>query len=731
MRAALVAFVLVATACAKAPLDTTPPPRDPTARGNAKSPPIIPREPTMAYPESQRGDTVDTYHGVTIADPYRWLEEMDSAPTQAWIVAQNEITFRHLEQIAARPRLLARLQEVWDFERWGVPTREGDVLVVSRNDGLQNQSPIYKLDKDGNQSLLLDPNVLSADGTVALAGTVYSHDGSKLAYGVSASGSDWQTWKVRDVATSTDATDELQWIKFTAPSWAKDGSGFFYARYDAPKPGQGLSGENYDQKLFFHRLGTAQTADALVYSRPDQPKWGFEPEVSEDGRWLVITVKLGTAPQTSILLQDLRKPAKGRKTIELLPAFKARYRFVGSEGDTLWFLTDEGAPRGRLVAVSTTGGAKRKVVIPESMRTLVDVALVGDRFIANYLDSAQSRVAIHKTDGKVERELQLPGIGSVGGFTGNRRDAQTYFSFTGFATPTEVWKLDVATGTTETWRRPKVAFDPADYVTEQVFFDSTDGTSVPMFVSYRKGLVKNGSNPTYLFGYGGFNISLTPSFSVANLVWMELGGIYAVPNLRGGGEFGESWHKAGTKLDKQNVFDDFIAAAEYLVANRYTKPAKLGIGGRSNGGLLVGAVLTQRPDLFGAALPGVGVLDMLRFDKFTIGWAWASDYGSTANPDEFAALLAYSPYHNVRNDTAYPPTLVYTADHDDRVVPLHSYKFTAALQNAQRGEDRVLIRIDTKSGHGAGKPTKKQIEEAADLWAFLVHHLRVDVDARR
>jgi prolyl oligopeptidase len=730
MRAAFVAIVLVA-ACAKTAPDTAAPPRDPTARGNAKAPPIIPRESKIVYPESPRGETVDTYHGVTIADPYRWLEEMDSEQTRKWIDAQNDITFAHLGQIAARPRLQKRLQEVWDYERWGVPSREGNVLVVSRNDGLQNQAPIYKLDKDGKESLLLDPNVLSADGTVALASTVFSHDGSKLAYGVSASGSDWQTWKVRDVATATDASDELQWIKFTAPSWAKDGKGFFYARYDAPKAGRELESENYDQKLFFHRLGTPQSADTLVYSRPDQRKWGFEPKVSDDGRWLVITVKLGTDPKTSIFLQDLRKPIKARKTIELLPGFKARYRFVGSDGDTLWFLTDEGAPRGRLVAVPARPGGKRTVVIPESMRTLVAVELIADRFVATYLDSAQSRVAIHTLDGKVERELQLPGIGSVGGFTGKRSDKETYFSFTGFATPTEIWKLDVASGTTQSWRRPKVAFDPSDYVTEQVFYPSTDGTSIPMFVSHRKGLEKNGSNPTYLFGYGGFNISLTPSFSVANLVWMELGGILAVPNLRGGGEFGEAWHQAGTKLEKQNVFDDFISAAEYLVANRYTRPEKLGIGGRSNGGLLVGAVVTQRPDLFGAALPGVGVLDMLRFDKFTIGWAWASDYGSTTNPDEFAALLAYSPYHNVRSGTAYPPTLVYTADHDDRVVPLHSYKFTAALQNAQTSEEPVLIRIDTKSGHGAGKPTSKQIEEAADLWAFLVHHLRVDIDARR
>jgi prolyl oligopeptidase len=730
MRSAVVALVLTLAACRRPPVDATPPPADPSARGNAAAEPIVPRDPDLAYPDARRGDDIDVYHGVTIADPYRWLEDMESTETRAWIGAQNQITASHLSQIAARPWLLGRLEEVWNYERWGVPSREGELLVVSRNDGLQNQSPIYALDREGRERLLIDPNGLSSDGTVALAGTTFSHDGAKLAYGVSASGSDWQTWRVQDVATGAATTHELSWIKFTPPTWAHDGKGLYYARYDAPKAGQGLSGENYDQKLFYHRLGTPQSADTLVYARSDQPKWGFEPEVSEDGRWLVITVKIGTDPKTNILVQDLRRPPKARRVVPLREGFAARWRFVGSDGDTLWLLTDERAPRGKLVAISASRPGPAKVVIPESMRTLVDVSVVGDRFIANYLDSAQSRVAIHRLDGTLERELELPGIGTVAGFTGKRRDRETYFSFTGFATPTEIWKLDLGTGTSSNWRRPTVAFDPAQYVTEQVFYASADGTRVPMFLSYRRGLQRDGNNPTYLFGYGGFNISLTPTFSPANLVWMEMGGIYAVPNLRGGGEFGEAWHRAGTKLEKQNVFDDFIAAAEYLVQEKYTKPQRLGIGGRSNGGLLVGAVMTQRPDLFGAALPGVGVLDMLRFHKFTIGWAWASDYGSVDNPDEFAALLAYSPYHNVRADTAYPPTLVYTADHDDRVVPAHSYKFTAALQNAQTGRAPVLIRVDTKSGHGAGKPTRKQIEEWADLWSFLVYHLRVDTGAR-
>ncbi|MBX7080605.1 MAG: prolyl oligopeptidase family serine peptidase [Nannocystaceae bacterium] len=720
LRSAL--LLSLALACTPKGAATDPPPADPSARGGM-DPIVPPAEPAIAYPEAARGDVVDRYHGVAVADPYRWLEEMDSPQTRAWIDANNALTQAHLDKIAARPKLLARLEALWDFERWGVPTREGDALVVARNDGLQNQSPIYVLDAKGTERLLLDPNTLSPDGTVALAGQAFSHDGRKMAYGVSASGSDWQIWRVRDVATGKDEPDELKWIKFNGPAWAKDGKGFFYPRYDEPKAGAALTAENYDQKVYYHRMGTPQSADTLVYARPDERKWGFDPEVSEDGRWLVITVRIGTDPRNTILLQDLRKPAKGRATIELLPGFRARWRFVGNDGEQLYFLTDEDASRGKLVAIDVRKPESRRVLVPESMRTLVDVSMVGDRFVANYLENAQSRVAIFGKDGKPERELTLPGIGTASGFAGKRNHSETWFSFTGFATPTEIWSLDVPSGKTTPWRRPKVAFDPSDYVTEQVFYDSADGTRVPMFVSYKHGLVRDGNNPTYLFGYGGFNISLTPSFSVANLVWMELGGVYAVPNLRGGGEFGEAWHRAGTKLDKQNVFDDFIAAAEYLIEHKYTKPEKLGIGGRSNGGLLVGAVMTQRPELFGAALPGVGVLDMLRFDKFTIGWAWASDYGSTANADEFAALLAYSPYHNVRVGTAYPPTLVYTADHDDRVVPLHSYKFTAALQHAQQGASPVLIRIDTKSGHGAGKPTRKQIEEWADLWSFLVYHL--------
>ncbi len=702
----------------------TPPPVVDTPIGDADGPAAA----AITYPASERIDHVDDYHGTKVPDPYRWLEDMESEATRKWIGAQNDVTFAHLGTIPARKAIGERLKQLWNFERWSVPAREGKHLVVGKNDGLQNQNVLYVLDDAGQERVLLDPNTLSKDGTVALAGTVYTHDGSKVAYGLSASGSDWQVWKVRDVATGTDATDELKWIKFNEPTWAKDGRGFYYARYDEPKPGEELANLNFDQKVYWHELGTPQSADSLVYARPDHKEWGFDPEVTEDGRWLVITVRIGTDPKTSVFVQAAKRTAKKpAKTIEVLPGFTARFKVVGSQGDTLWLLTDDGAPRGRLVAVDITkpGKAHWKTLIPESMRTLTDVKVVADRFVATWLEDAQSKVSIHALTGVPERELALPGIGTVGGFTGKRSDKDTFFSFTSFATPTEIWKLDPASGKTESWKRPKVAFDPNDYETRQVFYESKDGTKVPMFVSHKKGLAKDGKNPTYLFGYGGFNVSLTPSFSVANLVWMEMGGIYAVPNLRGGGEYGEEWHAAGTKLAKQNVFDDFIAAAEFLVKEKYTSTPKLAIGGRSNGGLLVGAVLTQRPDLFGAALPGVGVMDMLRFDDFTIGWAWRSDYGSPDDPKEFQALLAYSPYHNTKPGTAYPPTLVYTADHDDRVVPAHSYKFIAALQHAQRSSAPVLIRIDTKSGHGAGKPTTKQIEEWADLWGFLAHHLDV------
>lgn len=714
----------LALGCGRAPVaDSAAPAAMP---GPEASPTTEASAAAFVYPDTPRVDHADVYHGVRVADPYRWLENIDDEATRAWVEAQNRVTFSYLETIEARESIRTRLTELWNYERWGVPSRHGDVYVVQRNDGLQDQSVLYTLASlDAKPKVLIDPNGFSEDGTVALAGTVFSHDGQRVAYGVSDAGSDWEVWKVRDVKTGKDLEDELRWIKFSSPSWTKDGKGFYYSRYAAPEGENALAAVNDEQKLYYHRLGQSQDRDRLVYERPDHPKWSFDGRVTEDGRYLVITVKVGTDPKTSVFYRDLRD--KKRRTVELLPGFVARYRFVGNDGPRFWFFTDHEASRGRLVEIDVRKPKKHEEVIPETQQVLRGVSVVGDRFLTHYLDNAASRIRVFRLDGEHERDIELPGLGSISGLSGKRSHRETFYAYTSFATPATIYRYDIGGGASSVFREPDVVFDPGAYETEQVFYASADGTKVPMFITHRKGVARDGTNPTYLYGYGGFNIPLTPGFSVPNLVWMEMGGIYAVPNLRGGGEFGEGWHQAGTKLDKQNVFDDFIAAAEYLVDNDWTSTPKLAIGGRSNGGLLVGAAITQRPDLFGAALPGVGVMDMLRFNKFTIGWAWESDYGSPKDPEQFAALRAYSPYHNVTGNTDYPATLVYTADHDDRVVPAHSYKFAAALQHGHVGADPVLIRIDTRSGHGAGKPTSKKIDEWADLWGFLVDNLDVDM----
>ncbi|MBI3844130.1 MAG: S9 family peptidase, partial [Planctomycetes bacterium] len=596
-----------------------------------------------------------------------------------------------------------------------------------KNDGLQNQSVLYWAPSlDAEPKVLLNPNTLTADGTIALEGTAVSEDGKFLAYGLRSSGSDWIEWKVRDIDTGTDLADDLKWIKFSGVSWTKDGSGLFYSRYDEPNAATMMEAANYYQKLFFHRVGTAQSEDVLVYQRPDQKEWGFMPRVTEDGRYLVIQVWKGTEDKYLIYYKDLMEAADS-PVVELIREFEADFTFVGNDGPVFWFKTDLAAPRARIIAIDTTAPDRTnwREVVPQADETLLGATVAGDHFIASYLKDAHSHVRVFRLDGQLEREVALPGIGTASGFQGRRNDPETFYAFTSFTTPTTIFHYDVSNGASTVFRKPTVAFDPDAYETKQVFYASKDGTRIPMFISHRRGLKLDGSNPTLLYGYGGFNISLTPAFSVENLVWMEMGGIFAQPNLRGGGEYGEAWHLAGTKAQKQNVFDDFIAAAEWLIANEYTSTPKLAISGHSNGGLLVGACLTQRPDLFGAALPGVGVMDMLRFHKFTIGWAWTSDYGSSDDPAQFKALYAYSPLQNIKPGTHYPPTLVTTADHDDRVVPAHSFKFAATLQAAQTGDAPILIRIETKAGHGAGKPTAKQIEEAADTWAFLVRALHV------
>jgi len=547
-----------------------------------------------------------------------------------------------------------------------------------------------------------------------------------LAYGLSRSGSDWQEWKVRDIETGEDLPDHLRWIKFSGASWTPDGQGFFYSRYDEPPPGREYESANYFQKLYYHRLGTPQSEDLLVYHRPDQKEWGFAGGVTEDGNYLIISVWRGTDPKNLLFYKDLRDP--NLPVVELIREFEANYSFVGNDGSRFWLLTDLNAPRRRLVAIDLDNPGQVQEVIPEAEETLQGVSLINNQFVAFYLKDAHTQIKTFALDGTYLGEIPLPGLGSASGFGGKRYDTETFYTFTSFTTPPTIYRYDFTTGRSTLFRQPQVDFDPQAYEVQQVFYPSKDGTRIPMFLVHRRGLARTGDHPTLLYGYGGFGISLTPSFSVGLVAWLEMGGVYAQPNLRGGGEYGEAWHQAGTKLNKQKVFDDFIAAAEWLVANGYTNPSKLAISGGSNGGLLVGACLTQRPDLFAAALPAVGVFDMLRFHKFTIGWAWISEYGSPEDPEEFKALYAYSPLHNLKPGTVYPATLITTADHDDRVVPAHSFKFAAALQAAQGGSQPILIRIDTQAGHGAGKPTTKLIEETADRWAFLVEVLGIQTD---
>ena len=678
----------------------------------------------FTYPPARKADVVDNYHGTLVADPYRWLEDPDSEETRAWVEAQNAITMPFLEAIPARVPIRERLTQLWNYERWGVPYKEANRYFVSKNDGLQNQAVLYTTEAlDGDLRVLLDPNRLSEKGTVALSGLRVSHDGRLMAYGLASAGSDWNEWKVRDVATGEDLEDRLEWIKFSGASWSTDNQGFAYTRYPTPDPNAKLEQVNYFAKLYYHRVGTSQDQDLLLYERPEDKEWRPSGEFTEDGRYLVVTISKGTDAKYKVFVKDLEKGGLvDSPAVELVGDFDAEYSLIDNDGSTFFFKTNKDAPLGRVVAIDLTNPSPEhwREIIPEAAETLEGVSLTGGRFFANYLKDARTQVKVYGLDGTFEREVELPGIGTASGFGGKKDSTETFYAFSGFTTPSTIYRYDIATGQSTVFKAPRLTFNPEEYVTEQVFYTSKDGTTIPMFISHRKGLVKDGSNPTYLYGYGGFNISLTPTFSPANLAWMEMGGVLAIPNLRGGGEYGETWHQAGTKLNKQNVFDDFIAAAQWLIAQGYTSTPKLAIGGGSNGGLLVGACMTQRPDLFGAALPAVGVMDMLRFHLFTIGWAWKDDYGSSEDPELFQALFKYSPLHNIKPGTCYPATLITTADHDDRVVPAHSFKFAAALQAAQSCDKPTLIRIEVDAGHGAGKPTSKTIEEIADRWAFLV-----------
>jgi len=674
----------------------------------------------LVYPQTSESDHIDNYHGTLVADPYRGLEDTNAETTRLWMEAQNRLTFAYLEEIPTREKIAQRLTQLWNYEKYGIPFREGDRYFYFKNDGLQNQSVLYTLPNLAEESrVLLDPNELSADGTIAISGFSLSKDGNLLAYGLSTSGSDWQHWKVRDVETGKDLVDHLYWIKFSSASWTLDNQGFFYSRYDQPNEKTKLEDVNYYQKLYYHKIGTAQVEDVLIYQRPDQKEWGFSGGVTEDGRYLIISVWLGTDSRNLFFYKDLIQP--NEEIVELINRFEASYSFIENDGSIFYLLTDLNAPRGRVIAIDTENPAIEhwREIIPQAVETLESVVMLNNQFVADYLQDAHSQIKIFDLKGNFIREVELAGIGSAGGFLGRRYDTETFYSFTSFTIPGSIYRYDMVTGKSEIFRQPKVDFNPDDYATQQIFYQSQDGTEIPMFITYKKGIKLDGNNPTYLYSYGGFNISLTPSFSISILVWMEMGGIYAMPNIRGGGEYGEEWHQGGMKEKKQTVFNDFIAAAEWLITYNYTKPEKLAIGGGSNGGLLVGACMTQRPDLFGAALPAFGVMDMLRFHKFTIGWAWVSEYGCAENPAEFPILYAYSPLHNIKAGTVYPATLITTADHDDRVVPAHSFKFAAALQAAHTGDAPILIRIETQAGHGAGDPTSKVIEEVSDKWAFL------------
>jgi prolyl oligopeptidase len=681
----------------------------------------------MEYPKTNRVNQVDTYFGTPVADPFRWLEEdaRNSEEVRNWVEAQNKLTFAVIEELPYRAEIETRLTKLWDYEKYGAPFKRGDRYFYFKNDGLQNQSVLYKLDSlDAKPEILVDPNTWSEDGTDAMGETVFNDDGTRMAYGVQKAGSDWRTWEVLNVETGKKLSDKLDWLKFGGVSWTKDAKGFYYSRYDEPSSEEKFQGLNLNQKVYYHRIGEDQSQDKLVHQNPENPKWGFLPAVTEDGKYLVITVWEGTDDRYRILYRAL-DDANTDLTI-LIENFENEYTFLGNEGSQFYFKSDFDAPKKCILVIDVNQPEKAnwQVIVPEADEAMESAGIVGDMLIVEYLQDAKTQVKLFDLAGKFVREVEFPGIGSATGFDGRRDQTETFYSFSSFNRPPSIFRYDLQTGESKLIREAKVDFNPDDYLVKQVFYQSKDGTKVPMFIAHKKGLELNGENPTLLYGYGGFNISLTPGFSIPRLQWMEMGGVFAMPNLRGGGEYGKAWHKAGTKTNKQNVFDDFIAAAEYLVHEKYTAPKHLAIQGGSNGGLLVGACMTQRPDLFGACLPAVGVMDMLRFHQFTAGRFWVDDYGNAeGSAEEFQALRAYSPYHNIEDGTEYPPTMVTTADTDDRVVPGHSFKFAARLQEAQAGSNPVLIRIETKAGHGAGKPTAKIIEEYADQWAFLVKYL--------
>jgi prolyl oligopeptidase len=723
----------------------------------------------LAYPHAERGNQVDDYHGTKVADPYRWLEDTDSPATKAWVQAENQLTFGYLAKIPERASIRNRLTEMWNYAKYSVPDRRGDNLFYSENSGLLNQSVLFVKDGDKPARVLLDPNGLSSDGTVALSVTAPSPNGKLLGYAVATAGSDWQEIRVRNVDNGRDMKDTLKWVKFSGISWTRDNKGFFYSGYDPQTSGNKLTNVVRNQRVYYHKVGTPQSQDPVIFDQKDKPDWLFQTNVTDDGTFAIITIFQGTDSRTRlyyIFLDNPKKPMIGNPVVRLIDTMDSENSFVHNIGDYFLVKTDRRAPKGQLVQIDINNAEPTRwvTVIPEGRDALQSVDVANGYLVTSYLQDAHSSLRIYgmpnlddprrgrgmsgpggrlpgpsrtdrapapSSDRRMQsapgypfvEEIALPTLGTVGAISAHPKDNDMFYSFTSYLSAPTIYRFDVKHRTNTVYKAPKVSFDASQFETRQVFYNSKDGTRVPMFISMKKGTVLDGSAPTILYAYGGFNISETPAFSPANIVWMDMGGIYAVANIRGGGEYGKAWHEAGMLAKKQNVFDDFIAAAEYLIREKYTSTSKLAITGGSNGGLLVGAVETQRPELFGAALPAVGVMDMLRFQKFTIGWAWTSDYGSSDDPEQFQYLRAYSPLHNIKPGTWYPPTLVTTADHDDRVVPGHSFKFTATMQAAQAGPAPILIRIETNAGHGAGTPTSKRIDQAADRFAFLVKSL--------
>jgi prolyl oligopeptidase len=681
--------------------------------------------PSLTYPLAPRGSQVDEYHGVKVSDPYRWMEDIDSPDTRTWVAAQGQLSREFLDTIGGRDSMTRRLRDMWNYERWTPPVHHGGNWFYTHNDGLQNQSVVFvskdlRAGEGGGARLLLDPNTLSVDGTVALRETAISADGRLFAYALSEAGSDWQIWRIRDVATGQDLPDTLKWSKAGGGSWRKDGSGFYYTAYDPPKEGAALKAANEYEKLYFHRLGTPQSDDELIYTRSDNPGWFVNGAVTDDGHFLIIQASLGTDTRNTILVQDLSKPHA--PIVPVIPAPTATYDVIDAVGNLLLVRTDDAAPKHRIIGIDLENPAPAhwSTIVAEGHDTIESASFAGGQLLVHRLKDAHSTVQRYAPSGKLLGDLDLPGIGTVTGLEGHAGDTEIYYGYSGFCTPPSVYRVDLHNGSVSLWRTPQLkGFVPAEYETQQVFTKSKDGTRVPLFITARKGTKLDGANPTILYGYGGFNVSVTPSFTPLIAAWVQMGGIYAVVNLRGGGEYGRAWHEAGMKVRKQNVFDDFIAAADYLSAVHWTNPKRLAIRGGSNGGLLVGAVEEQRPDIAAAVIAQVGVLDMLRFRQFTVGKAWESDYGSVDSHEEFRALYKYSPYHNVRPGVNYPATLIMTGDHDDRVFPAHSFKFAAAMQHADPHGQPILLRVETRAGHGQGMPTAKLIEEVVDVYAFV------------